>query len=191
MPNFAENYRASDLTFDENGIYWVNPDNNETYQVMMGWETPIMQKMAELCVSEGDDVLEIGFGMGILSDAIQARKPKSHTIIECHKDIIPKLKEWASNKSNVTVVEGLWVNKLIDMNIRGTVSINHGNPIMLRDMAKKIFTKFDCMNLLSLGSIVDPEDDNYKRKYMRTPILRDIEFRDTIPALEEYLDSIL
>lgn len=115
MANFAENYRASDLTFDENGIYWVNPDNNETYQVMMGWEAPIMQKMAELCVSEGDDVLEIGFGMGILSDAIQARKPKSHTIIECHKDIIPKLKEWASNKSNVTVVEGLWVNKLIDM----------------------------------------------------------------------------
>ena len=109
MPNFAENYRASDLTFDENGIYWVNPDNNETYQVMMGWETPIMQKMAELCVSEGDDVLEIGFGMGILSDAIQARNPKSHTIIECHKDIIPKLKEWASDKSNVTIVEGLWV----------------------------------------------------------------------------------
>ena len=115
MANFAENYRASDLTFDENGIYWVNPNDNKTYEVMMGWEQPIMQKMAELCVSEGDDVLEIGFGMGILSDAIQARKPKSHTIIECHKDIIPKLKEWASDESNLTIVEGLWVNKLIDM----------------------------------------------------------------------------
>lgn len=50
--------------------------------------------------------------MGILSDAIQARKPKSHTIIECHKDIIPKLNDWASNKSNVTVIEGLWVDKI-------------------------------------------------------------------------------
>ena len=38
MPTFAENYREADLTFDENGIYWVNPENNETYQVMMGWE---------------------------------------------------------------------------------------------------------------------------------------------------------
>ena len=57
MPTFAENYRASDLTFDDNGIYWVNPENDETYQVMMDWEQPIMDKMAELCVSEGDDVL--------------------------------------------------------------------------------------------------------------------------------------
>jgi protein arginine N-methyltransferase 2 len=112
MASFAERYRASDLTFDENGIYWVNPSDNETYQVMMGWEQPIMDKMAELCVSEGDDVLEIGFGMGILSDAIQTRKPKSHTIIECHKDIIPKLHEWASDKSNVTIIEGLWVDKM-------------------------------------------------------------------------------
>ena len=118
MPTFAENYREADLTFDENGIYWVNPENNETYQVMMGWEQPIMNKMAELCVSEGDDVLEIGFGMGILSDAIQARNPKSHTIIECHKDIIPKLKEWASDKSNVNIVEGEWFFKIHELPIK-------------------------------------------------------------------------
>ena len=112
MPTFAENYRAADLSFDDNGIYWVNPENNETYQVMMDWEQPIMDKMAELCVSEGDDVLEIGFGMGILSDAIQSKKPNSHTIVECHKDIIPKLKEWAKDKSNVIIIEGLWIELL-------------------------------------------------------------------------------
>ena len=112
MPTFAENYRAADLTFDDNGIYWVNPENDETYQVMMDWEQPIMDKMAELCVNEGDDVLEIGFGMGILSDAIQLKKPKSHTIVECHKDIIPRLKEWAKDKPNVTIIEGLWIEAL-------------------------------------------------------------------------------
>ena len=109
---FAKNYREADLTFDADGIYWVNPEDNETYQVMMSWEQPIMDKMAELCVAEGDDVLEIGFGMGILSDAIQLKKPKSHTIVECHKDIIPKLKEWAKDKSNVIVIEGLWTEVL-------------------------------------------------------------------------------
>ena len=109
---FAKNYREADLTFDADGIYWVNPEDNETYQVMMGWEQPIMDKMAELCVAEGDDVLEIGFGMAILSDAIQLKKPKSHTIVECHKDIIPKLKEWAKDKSNVIVIEGLWTEVL-------------------------------------------------------------------------------
>ena len=110
MPTFAENYRAADLTFDDNGIYWVNPENDETYQVMMDWEQPIMDKMAELCVSEGDDVLEIGFGMGILSDAIQAKKPASHTICENHKDIIPRLRSWAKNKPNVILHEDKWIN---------------------------------------------------------------------------------
>lgn len=109
---FAKNYREADLTFDADGIYWVNPEDNETYQVMMSWEQPIMDKMAELCVAEGDDVLEIGFGMGILSDAIQLKKPKSHTIVECHKDIIPKLKEWAKDKSNVIIIKGLWTEVL-------------------------------------------------------------------------------
>ena len=104
----AENYRSADLTFDSNGIYWTNPVNNEIYEVMMAWEQPIMEKMAELCVSEGDDVLELGFGMGILSNAIQARKPKTHTIVECHKDVIPKLQTWANGKSNVIIIEGLW-----------------------------------------------------------------------------------
>ena len=112
MTSFAKNYRAADLTFDADGIYWVNPEDNETYQVMMSWEQPIMDKMAELCVTEGDDVLEIGFGMGILSNAIQLKKPKSHTIVECHKDIIPKLKEWAKDKSNVIIIEGLWTEVL-------------------------------------------------------------------------------
>tara|TARA_R100000152_G_C6716003_1_gene142737 strand:- start:56 stop:646 length:591 start_codon:yes stop_codon:yes gene_type:complete len=115
MATFAENYRESDLTFDENGIYWTNPEDNEVYQVMMKWEEPIMKKMAELAVNEGDNVLEIGFGMGILSDEIQKRKPKSHTIIECHKDIIPKLKDWAKEKSNIIIKEGRWLQLVNDL----------------------------------------------------------------------------
>ena len=108
MSVFVDNYRAANLTFDSDGIYWVNPENNETYQIMMSWEQPIMEKMADLTVSEGDDVLELGFGMGILSDAIQAKNPKTHTIVECHKDVIPKLQAWADGKSNVIIIEGMW-----------------------------------------------------------------------------------
>ena len=55
MATFAENYRAADLTFDDNGIYWVNPDNNETYQVMMSWEQPIMDKICLLYTSDAAD----------------------------------------------------------------------------------------------------------------------------------------
>ena len=107
----SSDYISSTLTFNNDSILWTNPYDNKVYEVMMSWEQPIMDKMAELAVNEGDDVLELGFGMGILSNAIQLRKPKSHTIVECHPEIIVRLKEWASDKTNVTIVEGDWLEK--------------------------------------------------------------------------------
>jgi len=111
----SSDYISSTLTFNNDSICWTNPHDNKMYEVMMNWEEPIMNKMAELAVSEGDDVLELGFGMGILSNAIQARKPKSHTIVECHPEIIVKLKEWASDKANVIIIEGTWLEKKEDL----------------------------------------------------------------------------
>ena len=91
------------LTFEDTQII-VDYDN----QVMMSWEAPIMEKSAEyVCQSKGD-ILEIGFGMGICSDYIQAQGVNSHTIVEIHPQIISRLNTWASGKSNVTVVEGDW-----------------------------------------------------------------------------------
>ena len=76
--------------------------------VMMDWEDKIMKKSAEyICESKGD-ILEIGFGMGICSDYIQAQDVKSHTIVEIHPQVIEKLKIWASDKSNVTIIDGDW-----------------------------------------------------------------------------------
>ncbi len=106
-------YKAADLTFTSDSITWVNTvASGETWEVMMDWEQPIMEKMAELAVSEGDNVLECGFGMGILSDAIQARNPASHTICENHPDIIPRLRAWAEGKSNVILHEDRWYTLL-------------------------------------------------------------------------------
>ena len=77
---------------------------------MMSWEAPFMEKSAEyICQSKGD-ILEIGFGMGICADYIQAQGVNSHTIVEIHPQIIEKLKIWASGNSNVTIVEGDWNN---------------------------------------------------------------------------------
>jgi len=101
-------YKDATLTFTDDKITWHCPVTNDTREVMMDWEQPIMAKMAELTVSEGDHVLECGFGMGILSDAIQARNPASHTICEFHPQVIEKAKTWASGKSNVTIHEDKW-----------------------------------------------------------------------------------
>ena len=96
-------FKDNILTFEDDKI--VTEDGSE---VMMSWEAPIMEKSAEyICESKGD-ILEIGFGMGICSDYIQAQGVNSHTIVEIHPQIIEKLKIRAEDKDNVIIVEGDW-----------------------------------------------------------------------------------
>ena len=97
-------FKDNTLTFSNTKIV----DDVLGVEVMMTWEAPIMEKSAEfICQSKGD-ILEIGFGMGICSDYIQAQGVNSHTIVEIHPQMIERLKTWASGKSNVTIVEGCW-----------------------------------------------------------------------------------
>lgn len=72
--------------------------NEHGHSVMMGWEKPIMEKVAELLCFNSGDVLNIGFGMGIVDTYIKERNPKSHIIIEDHPDVIQHIKEtgWES-----------------------------------------------------------------------------------------------
>ena len=91
------------LTFEDTKIL-----NESHAEVMMDWEAPIMEKCAEFICHNKGDILEVGFGMGICSDYIQAQGVNSHTIVEIHPEIIEKLKVWANGKSNVTIVEGDW-----------------------------------------------------------------------------------
>ena len=96
-------FKDTTLTFEDDKIL-----TDTGSEVMMDWEAPIMEKSAEyICQSKGD-ILEIGFGMGICSDYIQAQGVNSHTIVEIHPQIIEKLKIWAKDKDNVTIVEGDW-----------------------------------------------------------------------------------
>ncbi len=96
-------FKDDTLEFFDSKIVDVNQA-----EVMMDWETPIMEKAAEFICHNKGDILEIGFGMGICADYIQAQGVNSHTIIEIHPMILEKLNIWAEGKSNVTVIEGDW-----------------------------------------------------------------------------------
>ena len=97
-------FKDNILDFFDNKIV----DTESDIEVMMDWEDAIMKNSAELISHNKGDILEIGFGMGICADYIQAQGVNSHTIVEIHPQIIEKLKVWASGKSNVTIVEGDW-----------------------------------------------------------------------------------
>ena len=81
-------------------------------EVMMSWETPMMEKHAEVVTENGGDILEIGFGMGICSNFIQQHQIKSHTIIEIHDEVFEKLLLWAKDKPNVIPIKGSWVDSI-------------------------------------------------------------------------------
>ena len=90
--------------------------------VMMEWERPLMEAHAERLCASGGDVLNVGFGMGIIDGAIQRRNPRSHTIIEAHPGVIARMKAngWHA-KPNVRVCQGRWqecVQQLIDEGVQ-------------------------------------------------------------------------
>ena len=102
-------YLSSSIIFysDKITVKLEEFDNMEI-PVMMDWEHPLMSASAAYVTENGGDILEIGFGMGISAGYIQSHSIDSHTIVENHPDIIPKAVEWASNKSNVTIVSQSW-----------------------------------------------------------------------------------
>jgi len=102
------NYKDKILTFEASKIYYNDANASIEMEVMMDWEDKVMEKSANYVCENGGDILEIGFGMGIAANYIQANSITSHTIVENHPQIIEKAKIWANEKSNVTIVEGDW-----------------------------------------------------------------------------------
>lgn len=51
-------------------------------------------KLVQAICSGGGDVLNVGFGLGLVDRAIQSNQPTSHTIIEAHPDVLRKVYFW-------------------------------------------------------------------------------------------------
>jgi len=95
-------YDGDDKLLDENGD-----------AVMMSWEGPLMEAHADaLCETKGD-VMNVGFGMGIIDGHIQERRPRSHTIVEAHPDVRAHMSRagW-DGKKGVNVEFGRWQDVL-------------------------------------------------------------------------------
>lgn len=89
----------------------------EGQQVMQDWEAPLMKAMADLVTERQGDVLEVGFGMGISASYIQAGQPKSHTIIECNREVMQAFGAWADRYRgrDIRLVQGRWQDVLDDL----------------------------------------------------------------------------
>tara|TARA_Y100000593_G_scaffold83824_1_gene158287 strand:- start:5747 stop:6367 length:621 start_codon:yes stop_codon:yes gene_type:complete len=114
-----QSYTEYELDFQKKGIMIKGTGA----YVIMEWERPLMEaivrEMDRANPIEGRDILEVGFGMGMSSDAIQSYNPRSHTIIENHPQIISKVQKWAvqpkRRKKDITIISQDWYEALPDL----------------------------------------------------------------------------
>ena len=99
-------YLATPVRYD--GDDKLLDENNDA--VMMSWEAPLMREHARVICATKGDVLNVGFGMGIIDGYIADENvTRSHTIIEAHPDVHAHMRRvgWHA-RENVRVECGRW-----------------------------------------------------------------------------------
>ncbi|PRW50850.1 arginine N-methyltransferase 2 [Chlorella sorokiniana] len=107
-PPVNRDYLSSSIRYEE-GEAGGKLMDEQGEAVMMGWETPLMERHAAIICASGGDVLNVGFGMGIIDGFIQTHKPRSHTIIEAHPDVYKyACSQGWDKKPGVRLLHGRW-----------------------------------------------------------------------------------
>jgi nucleoside-diphosphate-sugar epimerase len=81
------------------------------------------------------------------------------------------------------------IDALVKSGANGVVDLSHGEPVSLKEIAEDIFAAFNCENLLRVGALPEPEEENYETIFERLDVLREIKFRETRPGIVSYLKS--
>ncbi len=68
----------------------------------------------------------------------------------------------------------------------GHVTISHGKPVKLRDIATSIAEAVGFPELGKFGALPEPPEENYGVVFQPTLLPDEIKFRDTIPAVAKY-----
>lgn len=125
-----ETYLRTKLEYKDGAL--VTKDRKDG--VMMSWETDLMRmgcdslfKGANIDDEIDDEVniLNIGFGMGIIDTMINNKNPTKQYICEAHPDVLAKLRHdgWYE-KPNVVILEGRWQEQLNKLLSEGNVFFN-------------------------------------------------------------------
>ena len=100
MPYLSEN-----INFHPNGE--IQSQNGKW--IMMEWEREIMEASARAICINGGDILNIGFGMGIIDSYIEEYSINTHWIIEAHPQVQQKiLDEGWGEKKHVKLIFQPW-----------------------------------------------------------------------------------
>ncbi|CUM56608.1 unnamed protein product [Debaryomyces tyrocola] len=125
-----ETYLKTKLEYKDGAL--VTKDRKDG--VMMSWETDLMRMGCDSLLKgasiDGEidnevNLLNIGFGMGIIDTMINNKNPTKQYICEAHPDVLAKLRHdgWYE-KPNVVILEGRWQEQLNKLLSEGNVFFN-------------------------------------------------------------------
>lgn len=97
-----------------------------------------------------------------------------------------QLREYHHVDDDVTAI---W--KILNSQHVGMIDLNHGMPITLRSLAEYLFRRFNSESLLDLGSLPEPDAENYEDVYRPHPLYANVDFRSTLPAIGDYIEDLL
>ena len=110
----TETYLKTELEYKDGAL--VTKEGSDG--VMMQWEDQLMKAGCESMFKSIEDptdvnIVNIGFGMGIIDTMIQSKNPSKHYICEAHPDVLKKMRQdgWYE-KPNVVILEGKWQDTL-------------------------------------------------------------------------------
>lgn len=143
------------------------------HPVMEDWETPYMERLAEIATSKGGTILELGFGMGISAGFVQRAAIEKHIIVEANHEVAKKAREFAKKTPSPTeVIEGFWeevMDKVPDGSIDGILFDTY--PLSELEIHKNHFGFFRTAFLkLKSGGILtyySDEIDSYHPVHMK------------------------
>jgi len=81
------------------------------------------------------------------------------------------------------------VKALVSSDVAGLVDLAHGKPVTLRSLAEAVFEAQGKSHLLQVGAVPEPAQDNFDRVFSVPESLKTHSFRDTLPAVVEYMKS--
>lgn len=79
------------------------------------------------------------------------------------------------------------IRQIATVGALGVLDVSHGKPLSLKALAEGVFEALGKRQLLQLGALPEPREENYEKTLVPVKMLQSIAFRDSLPAIVQYI----
>lgn len=81
------------------------------------------------------------------------------------------------------------IRQIAESTALGVLNVSHGRPVSLRAVAESVFDAFGKRDLLQVGALAEPPEENYQQILAPNGLLDPEAFRDSLPAIAKYMQD--